>query len=48
MDNCHQFTAGCLTGNFEEAKNFLWMVKDASAEVLGSDNWRHWDIDLFD
>ncbi len=48
MDNCHQFTSGCLNGDFEESHNFLWMVKDESAKILGSDNWRHWDINLID
>ncbi len=46
FDNCHQFTAGCLTGDFDNSKNFLWMMKQESEEVLGSDNWRYWDIDL--
>ena len=43
MDNCHQFTSGCLTGDFENADNFLWMLKDTAGEVLGADNWRLWD-----
>jgi hypothetical protein len=43
LDNCHQFTAGCLTGNFENANNFLWMLKDCASEVLGSREWRAWD-----
>lgn len=43
LDNCHQFTAGCLTGNFENSNNFLWMLKDKSQQILGSDEWRVWD-----
>ena len=27
LDNCHQFTTGCLTGNIEKSKNYLWMLK---------------------
>ncbi|WP_429186730.1 lecithin retinol acyltransferase family protein [Aeromonas veronii] len=48
FDNCHQFSAGCLTGDFDNSCNFLWMLKDESAKRIGSDNWRFWDIELFD
>lgn len=48
IDNCHQFTTGCLTGNFDEQRNFLWMLKDESARIIGSNSWRYWDIELFD
>ncbi|MEJ2676599.1 MAG: hypothetical protein P8011_15675 [Acidihalobacter sp.] len=47
LDNCHQFSAGCLTGDFDNSCNFLWMLKDETKNELGSDTWRHWDIDLF-
>ena len=43
LDNCHQFTAGCLTGNFENSSNFLWMLKEKSQQILRSDEWRVWD-----
>lgn len=43
LDNCHQFSAGCLTGDFDNAHNFLWMLKDQAREVLGSKEWRAWD-----
>jgi len=43
MDNCHQFTSGCLTGNFDNADNFLWMLKDTARKCLGADEWRVWD-----
>ena len=42
FDNCHQFTAGCLTGNYENSCNFMRMVKSQSERHLGSDNWRTW------
>lgn len=48
MDNCHQFSAGCLTGDFEGAANFLPFLKSTASKVLGANTWRHWDIDLFD
>lgn len=43
LDNCHQFTSGCLTGNFENADNFLWMLKDTAKKTVGADKWRAWD-----
>lgn len=48
LDNCHQFSSGCLTGNFDNTDNFLWMLKDTTQKRLGSDEWRVWDIKLFD
>lgn len=47
FDNCHQFSAGCLTGNFDNSCNFMWMLKDESKKHLNSNSWRIWDIDLF-
>lgn len=44
LDNCHQFAAGCLTGDFENPINFFWMLKDTTKEVLGSEAWRPWDL----
>jgi hypothetical protein len=43
LDNCHQFSTGCLTGDFENPSNFLWMLKHAAKEHLGADTWRLWD-----
>lgn len=40
LDNCHQFSAGCLTGNFENSCNFLWMLKSEARTVLAADSWR--------
>lgn len=48
LDNCHQFTAGCITGDFENTNNFLWMMKDEAKKELGVNTWRYWDIKLFD
>lgn len=43
MDNCHQFTSGCISGNFENSDNFLWMLKDTASKDLGSNTWRVWE-----
>ena len=43
LDNCHQFTTGCLTGNFENSKNFLWMLKMQAEKTLNADTWNLWD-----
>ncbi|MDR5000430.1 hypothetical protein [Brevibacillus parabrevis] len=44
LDNCHQFCAGCLTGDFDNANNFLWMLKDLVRKEHGeSVTWRKWD-----
>jgi hypothetical protein len=47
LDNCHQFTCGCLTGNFENTDNYLWMLKKRSNEQLMADTWRYWNMTLF-
>ena len=47
LDNCHQFTSGCLTGDIENAGNFLWMLKMAAEKTLGADTWRAWDQTIF-
>ena len=43
LDNCHQFTTGCLTGNFENSKNFLWMLEMQAEKTLNADTWNLWD-----
>ncbi|MEZ2902138.1 lecithin retinol acyltransferase family protein [Acinetobacter terrestris] len=43
IDNCHQFSAGCLTKDPENYNNFLWFLKDEAKKRLGADNWRLWD-----
>lgn len=42
-DNCHQFTSGCLTGNFENSDNFLWMLKRTVEAELQANSWRVWE-----
>lgn len=43
LDNCHQFSAGCLTGNFNNSSNFLWMLKDEAKNRLMANTWRVWE-----
>ena len=43
LDNCHQFTSGCLTGDFENLDNLLPMVKNTAERTLGADEWLAWD-----
>ena len=42
LDNCHQFTSGCLTGDFENSDNFLTFVKATTSRTLGANTWRVW------
>lgn len=44
LDNCHQFTAGCLSGNFENACNFFWMLEMEAKDKLTSNEWCIWDF----
>lgn len=39
LNNCHQFTSGCLSGNYENEDSFLWMLKASTVKYLGADNW---------
>lgn len=43
LDNCHQFSAGCISGEFENENNFLWMTKDIFNENAYSNvKWQRW------
>lgn len=42
LDNCHQFTSGCMSGNFENSDNFLWMLKDTAKSEISANTWRVW------
>lgn len=42
LDNCHQFTSGCISGDFDNADNFWWMLKDTVEFQYGADSWRVW------
>ena len=43
LDNCHQFTCGCISGDFENACNFFWMVEMEIRDKLGNFAWATWD-----
>lgn len=43
FDNCHQFTAGCLTGNFENSDNFFIFLRTTAEQELGTNEWRVWE-----
>ena len=43
MNNCHQFTTGCLTGDFENARKLLTFLKMQAKDTLGADTWHLWD-----
>lgn len=42
FDNCHQFTSGCITGDFENSDNFLWMLKYTAEKNIYANTWRVW------
>lgn len=42
FDNCHQFTSGCITDDFENADNFTWMLKMTAKDYLGAEKWLLW------
>ena len=47
-DNCHGFTLGCITGNFDQHHNYrLGEIANAISEYYGTDDWewRAWDFD---
>ncbi len=41
-NNCHRFTSGCLTGNFNNNDQFFFKLEKRVKEVLNSNNWRAW------
>ena len=43
LDNCHQFSAGCITGNFENNDNFLVFAKQSFYDEVGTTvKWKRW------
>lgn len=42
LDNCHQFSSGCITGNPENSDNFFWMLEDTLRREVGASQikWR--------
>lgn len=47
FDNCHQFTFGCITGDFSDGTTAFWLLEKAISEHLNggrSITWRVWDL----
>lgn len=42
LDNCHQFTSGCITGDFDNSENFTMLLKSTSKELFGAEKWLLW------
>lgn len=42
LDNCHQFCAGCLSGQFDNPVNFLWLLKRQARRQMGATQWLLW------
>lgn len=45
FDNCHQFTSGCITGNFENSDNFWSFLKVTAHLELSANTWHVWGTD---
>ena len=43
FDNCHQFTAGCISGDFDNPCNAFWMMELEIINKLGFFSWTEWD-----
>lgn len=46
LDNCHQFTSGCISGDFENADNYFLLVENKIERAMNngaSINWRVWE-----
>lgn len=43
MDNCHQFTVGCITGEPCNPSNFFYFLEATLETELGHNNWRVWE-----
>jgi len=44
IDNCHQFTAGCITGHFEKPVNFFWWLSDIIKIKLNNGECIRWNV----
>lgn len=43
LDNCHQFTCGCLSGDFENPCNYFTLVQAEIWSKFGIFSWKEWD-----
>lgn len=49
LDNCHQFTAGCITGQFENNHNFFYILESVISTHLNNNlpfQWKRCDSAL--
>lgn len=42
-NNCHMFTSGCITGNFNNDDNFFIDLQNTIREIYDDFNWRAWN-----
>ena len=42
-NNCHKFTAGCITGNFENSHTSWTELKSLAKRECTANTWRVWD-----
>ena len=42
MDNCHQFTAECILGEFDNPNNFLFFLKHTVETEMNDGNSIQW------
>lgn len=43
-NNCHMFTSGCLTGDFNNKDNFFSCLEETVEKELNMNEWRVWDL----
>lgn len=44
LDNCHQFTCGCLSGDFENPCNYFTLVQAEIWSRFGIFSWKEWNF----
>ncbi|MGK5051710.1 lecithin retinol acyltransferase family protein [Janthinobacterium sp. RB2P8] len=42
LENCHQFTAGCLSGDFASSCTLFTLLKWEAEKRMGMNKWRVW------
>lgn len=45
LNNCHQFSSGCLTNNFRNPDIFFSLLQQSAEKSISANAWRVWDID---
>jgi uncharacterized protein YuzB (UPF0349 family) len=43
-NNCHQFSSGCLTGNFNNSDRYFSDLENTAINILGLNEWRVWKL----